>query len=187
MLRASGETEEQLEERRQKKVEAGAWCLLAASTRAPRSFESAFSSTPLLTQYTLYPPFNAGRATAHGGSYALTVTFTPNSKARARGVESACSVPASLKKDKVSLQVIGDSSGAAPWRTLRESMKAAKLEPVPVLSPTIFFTRAADGTPSLDVSELKDHITTYLDVTATLRAPVEGAEGDGGGGGGGGR
>ena len=170
----------------------------ASSEAAPRAalkLSKSLRSTPTSPRashtHTLidasFPPFYAGRAKAHGDSYALTVTFTPNSKARARGVESACSVPASLKMGKVSLQVIGDSSGAAPWRTLRERMVAAGLEPVPVASPTIFFTRAADGTPSLDVSELKDHITTYLDVTATLRAPVEGAGGDGGGGGGGGR
>ena len=33
---------------------------------------------------------------AHDGSYALTVTFTPNSEAQARGFVSECSVPASL-------------------------------------------------------------------------------------------
>ena len=106
------------------------------------------------------------------------MTFTPNSKARARGVESACSVPASLKKDKVSLQVIGDSSGAAPWRTLRGRMVAAGLEPVPVANPTIFFTRAADKPPLLDVSKLSENITKYLKVTVM---PVGGGGGEGGG------
>ena len=125
--------------------------------------------------------FYTGTASAHDGSYALTVTFTPKSEV-ARRVAPACSVPASLQKDKVSLQVVGANSGAAPWMDLRGRMVAAGLEPVPVSSPTLFFTRAADGTPSLDVSKLKENITKYLDVTVTLRAPVEGAGGEGGGG-----
>ena len=148
----------------------------------------AFSSTPTsplnLSQYTRPtlsppPPFYAARAKAHDGSTALTLTFTPNEEAAKCGL-TACSVPASLKKDKVSLQVIGDSSGAAPWRTLRESMNAAKLEPVPVLSPTIFFTRAANGTVSVDadgiplLSEPRENITKYLDVKVALRgAPAQ--------------
>ena len=95
---------------------------------------------------------------AHDGSYALTVTFTPKSEV-ARRVAPACSVPASLQKDKDWLQVVGDSAGAKHWKELQESMVAAKLTPAPVLSPRIFFTRAADGTPSLDVSKLKENIT----------------------------
>jgi len=47
------------------------------------------------------------------------------------------------------------------------------------MSPQIFFTRAADETPSLDLSKLSGNITKYLKVTMTLREPV--------GGGGGGR
>ena len=103
-----------------------------------------------------------------------------------RGFTQACSVPASLPKDRDWLQVVGNSAGAKHWKELQESMVAAELTPAPVLNPRIFFTRAADGTPSLDVSMLKKKITTYLIVTVTLRAPVEGAGGDGGGGGGGG-
>ena len=110
------------------------------------------------------------------------MTFTLNEEAAECGLTGACSVSASLPKGKVSLQVHGNNAGSEPWRNLRTSMEENGLKPsyLPVMSPAIFFTRAADETPSLDVSKLSVSITKYLKVTMTLREPV----GSGGGGGG---
>ena len=109
------------------------------------------------------------------------MTFTLKEEATG-GLTGACSVPASLQKGKVSLQVLWANAGSEPWRNLRTSMEENGLKPffLPVMSPKIFFTRAADETPSLDLSKLSGNITKYLKVTMTLREPV------GGGGGGGG-
>ena len=103
------------------------------------------------------------------------MTFTPNLEAQNRGgvSASACSVSASLQKDKDWLQVKGDNSGAEHWKVLQKSMVDAGLTPAPVLSPRIFFTRDKDGIPSLDVSKMTK-ISTYLIVTMTLRAPEGG-------------
>ena len=108
------------------------------------------------------------------------MTFTLNEEAAKCGLTGACSVSASLQKGKVSLQVYGNNAGSEPWRILWGSMAKKGLKPLPAMSPTILFTRAADETPSLDVSKLSENITKYLKVTVTLRVPV------GGGGGGGG-
>jgi hypothetical protein len=89
-------------------------------------------------------------------------------------------VSASLQKGKVSLQVYGNNAGSEPWRILWWRMEEKGLKPLPAMSPTILFTRAADETPSLDLSKLSENITKYLKVTMTLREPV----GSGGGGGG---
>ena len=108
------------------------------------------------------------------------MTFTLNEEAAECGLTGACSVSASLQENKVSLQVVWANAGSEPWRILRGSMEKKGLEPLPAMSPTILFTRAADEPPSLDVSKLSENITTYFKVTMTLHEPV------GGGGGGGG-
>ena len=106
------------------------------------------------------------------------MTFTLNEEAAKCGLTGACSVPASLKENKVSLQVYGNNAGSEPWRILRGSMEKKGLEPLPAMSPTILFTRAADEPPSLDVSKLSENITKYLKVTVM---PVGGGGGEGGG------
>ena len=126
----------------------------------------------------LRPPFYAGRAKAHYGSYALNLTFTLNEEAAKYGLTGACSVSASLQENKVSLQVYGNNAGSEPWRILRGSMEKKGLEPLPAMSPTILFTRAAGKPPSLDVSKLSENITKYLKVTVM---PVGGGGGEGGG------
>ncbi len=114
------------------------------------------------------------------------MTFTFNEEAAKCGLTGACSVSASLQENKVSLQVVWANAGSEPWRILRGSMEEKRLEPLPAQSPNIFFTRAADKPPLLDVSKLSKNITKYLKVTVTLRVPVGGGGGEGAGGGGGG-
>ena len=106
------------------------------------------------------------------------MTFTLNEEAAKCGLTGACSVSASLQKGKVSLQVYGNNAGSEPWRILWWRMEEKGLKPLPAMSPTILFTRAADETPSLDLSKLSENITKYLKVTVM---PVGGGGGEGGG------